>query len=105
MMKCALTYLLFALGPLLFAAKPNIVYILADDLGYGDLACYNPKAKVATPHMDRMAAEGMRFTDAHSPATVCTPSRYSILTGRTAGTLRSMGIPCLCNIRKSSGEK
>lgn len=63
---------------------PNILLILADDLGYGDLACYNPDAKVATPRMDRMAAEGMRFTDAHSPATVCTPTRYSILTGRMA---------------------
>ena len=61
---------------------PNIVVILADDLGYGDIGCYNPESKVATPNLDRLAAEGMRFTDAHSPATVCTPTRYSLLTGR-----------------------
>ena len=62
--------------------SPNIVLILADDLGYGDLGCYNAESKVATPHIDRLALQGMRFTDAHSPSTVCTPSRYSILTGR-----------------------
>lgn len=63
---------------------PNIVLILADDLGYGDVGCYNPESKVATPRMDRLAADGMMFTDAHSPATVCTPTRYSIMTGRMA---------------------
>ncbi len=68
----------------LAAAPPNILLILADDLGYGDVSCYNPESKVATPHLDRLAAEGMLFTDAHSPSTVCTPSRYSILTGRMA---------------------
>jgi arylsulfatase A-like enzyme len=61
---------------------PNIVLILADDLGYGDLRCYNPQAKVATPHVDRLAAEGMRWTDAHSPSTVCTPTRYGLMTGQ-----------------------
>ena len=63
-------------------AKPNIVLILADDLGYGDVSCYNPESKVPTPNLDRLAREGMRFTDAHSASTVCTPSRYSIMTGR-----------------------
>ncbi len=63
-------------------APPNIVYILADDLGYGDVKCLNPKGKIATPHMDRLAANGMIFTDAHSSSSVCTPSRYNILTGR-----------------------
>ncbi len=63
---------------------PNILLILADDLGYGDLACYNSESKVPTPRIDRLAAQGMRFTDAHSPSTVCTPTRYSILTGRMA---------------------
>jgi arylsulfatase A-like enzyme len=63
---------------------PNILLILADDLGYGDVSCYNDQAKVATPHMDLLAREGMRFTDAHSPATVCTPSRYSLMTGQMA---------------------
>jgi arylsulfatase A-like enzyme len=64
------------------AEMPNIVLILADDLGYGDVRCYNAASKVATPHLDRLASQGMRFTDAHSPSTVCTPSRYSLLTGR-----------------------
>jgi arylsulfatase A len=61
---------------------PNIVYILADDLGYGDLGCYNHESKIPTPHLDRLATEGMRFTDAHAPTSVCTPTRYAILTGR-----------------------
>lgn len=63
---------------------PNIVYILADDLGCGDLGCYNKASKISTPSMDRLAAEGMRFTDAHSPSGVCTPTRYGILTGQYA---------------------
>ncbi|MEZ6088134.1 MAG: arylsulfatase [Pirellulaceae bacterium] len=62
--------------------QPNIVYILADDFGYGDASCYNPSSKIQTPHIDRLAAEGMRFTDAHTPSAVCTPTRYGILTGR-----------------------
>ena len=66
------------------AQKPNIILILADDLGYGDVACYNKGSKIPTPNLDRLAAEGMRFTDAHAPTSVCTPTRYSILTGRYA---------------------
>ena len=62
--------------------RPNIVHILADDLGYGDLGCYNRDSKIPTPNLDRLAGEGMRFTDAHAPASVCTPTRYAILTGR-----------------------
>ncbi len=62
--------------------KPSIVIILADDLGYGDVGCYNPDSKIPTPHLDKLARQGIRFTDAHSPSTVCTPSRYSLLTGR-----------------------
>ncbi len=61
---------------------PNIVLILADDLGYGDPGCYNPASKIPTPHIDRLASQGMRFTDAHSPSSVCTPTRYALLTGR-----------------------
>ncbi len=61
---------------------PHIVFILADDMGYGDPGVYNPDSKIPTPHMDRLAAEGMRFTDAHSPSGVCTPTRYGIMTGR-----------------------
>ena len=64
--------------------RPNIVLILADDMGYGDLKSYNPDSKIPTPHMDRLAAEGVRFTDAHSPSGVCTPTRYGLLTGRYA---------------------
>lgn len=63
-------------------APPNIVYILADDLGYGDLGCYNSDSKIPTPNLDQLAREGMRFTDAHAPTSVCTPTRYAILTGR-----------------------
>ncbi len=65
-------------------SKPNVLLILADDLGYGDVGCYNDQSKVPTPNLDRLAGEGMRFTDAHSPATVCTPSRYSLMTGQMA---------------------
>ena len=64
-------------------AKPNIVIILADDLGYGDVQCYNPqRGKIPTPNIDRLAAQGMRFTDGHSSSGVCSPSRYTLLTGR-----------------------
>ena len=66
------------------ATLPNILVILADDLGYGDVRCYNDQSKVPTPNIDRLASEGLRFTDAHSPATVCTPSRYSLMTGQMA---------------------
>lgn len=65
------------------AEKPNIVYILADDLGYGDVQCLNTeRGKILTPHMDKVAADGMTFTDAHTSSSVCTPTRYSIMTGR-----------------------
>lgn len=63
-------------------ARPNIVYVLADDLGYGDLQCFNPNGKIKTPRADRLAAQGMKFTDAHSTSAVCSPTRYAILTGR-----------------------
>ena len=68
--------------------KPNIIYILADDLGIGDVAAYNPDGKIATPNLDRLASEGMRFTDAHTNSAVCTPTRYGILTGRYAWRTR-----------------
>ena len=61
---------------------PNIVFILADDMGYGDPAVYNADSKIPTPYMDQIANEGIRFTDAHSPSGVCTPTRYGLLTGR-----------------------
>ncbi|MEZ4861569.1 MAG: arylsulfatase [Caldilineaceae bacterium] len=62
--------------------SPNIIYILADDMGYGDMACNNPNSKIPTPNLNRLAEQGMRFTDAHAPSSVCTPSRYALLTGR-----------------------
>ena len=68
--------------PLLAECKPNIVFIMLDDLGYGDLSCYNPESKIPTPHIDQLAAEGMRFTDAHSPGSVCVPARFGFLTGK-----------------------
>ena len=64
------------------SSKPNIIFILADDLGYGDVRCLNSEGKIATPHLDRLAAGGMIFTDAHSSSAVCTPTRYGLLTGR-----------------------
>ncbi len=82
----ALLAFLGALGiPVLAAkpSKPNFLVILADDLGYGDVQCYNPqRGKIATPHIDRLAQEGIRFTDAHTSSGVCSPTRYSLLTGR-----------------------
>ena len=61
---------------------PNIVIVYADDLGYGDLSAYNPDCAYETPRLDRMAAEGIRFVDAHSPSTICSPSRYGLYSGQ-----------------------
>jgi arylsulfatase A len=86
--------------------RPNVIYILADDLGYGDVGCYNPASKIPTPNMDRLAKDGMRFTDAHSPSAVCTPTRYALLTGRYAwrtrlqrGVLRPFSPPLIAESR------
>lgn len=66
-----------------FAAEsPNVIVILCDDLGYGDVKANNPAGRIVTPHMDRIAREGVRFTDAHTPSSVCTPTRYGLMTGR-----------------------
>ncbi len=79
------------LAPFAFAAaalsaaelrRPNIVVLYADDMGYGDVAIQNPQSKIPTPHLDQLAREGTRFTDAHSSSGICTPSRYALLTGR-----------------------
>ena len=64
------------------AETPNIVLILADDMGYGDPGCYNPMSRIPTPHIDRLARQGLLLTDAHAPASVCVPTRYGLLTGR-----------------------
>ncbi|MCP4506427.1 MAG: sulfatase-like hydrolase/transferase, partial [Fuerstiella sp.] len=61
---------------------PNIIIIYADDLGYGDVSCYNPESAYQTPRLDKMAREGVRFTDAHSPSTICSPSRYGLFSGQ-----------------------
>jgi arylsulfatase A len=76
--------LLAALGSMAAhaAARPNVVFILCDDLGYGDVKCFNPEGKIATPQMDAIAARGMKFTDAHTSSSVCTPTRYGVMTGR-----------------------
>jgi arylsulfatase A len=63
-------------------SRPNIVIILADDLGFGDVGCNNPESKILTPNIDRLAKEGLRFVDAHTPCGVCSPTRYGLLTGR-----------------------
>lgn len=97
----AVAFALFAVCSTLIAAeksdggiesrprKPNIVYILADDLGYGDVRCYGgERSKIPTPHIDRLASQGMMFTDAHTCSSVCTPTRYGILTGRYAWRTR-----------------
>ena len=62
--------------------RPNIIFILADDLGYGDVSCFNENSKIKTPFVDKLASEGVMFTDAHTSSSVCTPTRYGILTGR-----------------------
>ncbi|MDP7052346.1 MAG: arylsulfatase [Verrucomicrobiota bacterium] len=80
-----LSFSLIVTVPVLLHAmqgKPNIVFIMVDDMGYGDAGCYNPKSKIPTPHIDSLARDGMRFTDAHSPGALCHPSRYGLLTGQ-----------------------
>lgn len=69
-------------------AAPNFVVLLADDLGYGDVGVYNPRSKIPTPNLDRLAGQGIRFTDAHTPSGVCSPTRYALLTGRYAWRTR-----------------
>jgi arylsulfatase A-like enzyme len=97
--------------------RPNIVLVLADDLGYGDLRAYDSRSKIPTPHLDRLAAEGLRFLDAHTPSSVCTPTRYALLTGRyawrtrlekgvlggTSPALLEPGRPTLASLLKESG--
>lgn len=62
--------------------RPNIIFVLFDDLGWGQPQSYNPKSALRTPNLDKLATQGMRFTDAHTAAAVCTPTRYGVLTGR-----------------------
>jgi arylsulfatase A len=85
--RCALSFGALSVGVRSFALQqtsslPNILFILADDMGYGDIQAFNPKSTIPTPNLNRLAEEGMRFTDAHSGSAVCTPTRYGIVTGR-----------------------
>lgn len=78
--RCVIVCIILATTPFAVAQeKPNVVMILADDIGYGDIGIYG--GKIPTPNIDRLARDGMRFTDAHSPAALCAPSRFSMLTG------------------------
>src|SRR5262245_60032454 len=72
-------------------ARPNIVVILADDIGYGDLSCYGAR-RVRTPNVDRLAREGLRFTDGHAAAATCTPSRFALLTGQYPWRQKGTGV-------------
>lgn len=90
---------------------PNIVYFLVDDMGYGDVSCLNPNGKIKTPNIDRLAREGMIFTDAHSTSAVCSPSRYGILTGRynwrstlQRGIVGLYGKPIITEDRLTAGQ-
>ncbi len=79
------------LAPVWAQIRPNIIFIYTDDLGYGDLSCYGAKA-LKTPNIDRLAREGLHFTDAHSAAATCTPSRYAVLTGEYAWRKKGTGV-------------
>ena len=101
-------FLLFICASTAFAEKPNIIFILADDQGYGDVGALNPDAKIPTPNLDRIATEGMYFTDAHSSSSVCTPTRYSVLTGRyhwrtrlQRGVLGGYSVPLIAKNRET----
>jgi arylsulfatase A-like enzyme len=74
------------------SSKPNIIFVLFDDLGYGQPPSYNPKSALRTPNLDKFAAQGMRFTDAHTAAAVCTPTRYGVLTGRYPSRIGQFGV-------------
>lgn len=91
--KFSLTLISACLSASLGAAetKPNVVFILADDIGYGDFGCYGA-TKVRTPNADKLASQGLRFTDAHAPSAVCTPTRYAFLTGEYAWRKPGTGI-------------
>ena len=100
---------LFSVGAVL-ASDPNVVVILADDLGFGDVAYLNPQSRIPTPNLDRLAGQGMAFVDAHTPSAVCTPTRYGLVTGRYAwrtqlkrGVLNGYGEPLLAPDRETVG--
>ncbi len=91
--------------------RPNIIFIMADDMGFGDVRALNPKSTIPTPNLDRLSREGMTFTDAHSPSAVCTPTRYGVLTGRycwrsrlKSGVLNGYGAPLIEDGRSTVGS-
>jgi len=93
---------LLASGQLAASDKPNIVLVLADDMGYGDVRPLNPESSIPTPNLNRLAEQGIAFTDAHTPSAVCTPTRYGLLTGRycwrsrlKSGVLNGYGKPLI----------
>ena len=86
----AFAVLASTVGAATAAERPNLIWIMADDLGYGDLGCYGQKV-IATPHLDRMAREGLRFTQFYAGATVCAPSRSVLMTGQHHGHTRVRG--------------
>ena len=79
-------------GDAVAADKPNIVFVLFDDLGWGQPQSYNPQSALRTPNLDKLASQGMRFTDAHSASAVCTPTRYGVLTGRYPSRIGKFGV-------------
>ncbi|MEO6754161.1 MAG: arylsulfatase [Chthoniobacteraceae bacterium] len=95
-MKLVILLLVASFAPLFAAAadapKPNIIFVLFDDLGYGQPGCYRAGTEFKTPNIDRLAKEGMRFTDAHSAASVCTPTRYGVITGRYPSRIGQYGV-------------
>jgi arylsulfatase A-like enzyme len=93
MKKSLFTVVLCLMGGLIWAdTRPNIVFILADDMGLGDIKAYGgDRCKIDTPHADRLAANGMKFLDAHTSSSVCTPSRYGLLTGRYSWRTHKQG--------------
>lgn len=90
-MKTLALFLLCATA-LTAAEKPNIIFVLFDDMGYGQPKCYREGTEFKTPNIDRIAKEGMRFTDAHTPSSVCTPTRYGLLTGRYPSRIGQYGV-------------
>lgn len=93
------------------ATRPNIVVILADDMGFGDVRALNPASNIPTPYLDQLANDGMTFTDAHTPSAVCTPTRYGLVTGRycwrtrlTSGVLNGYGVPLIDQQRQTIAD-
>ncbi|MEZ5362684.1 MAG: sulfatase-like hydrolase/transferase [Bryobacterales bacterium] len=106
-----LAFLLLAFAAIASAQKPNIVFILADDMGFGDVQALNPKSKIPTPNLNRLSREGMTFVDAHTGSAVCTPTRYGLVTGRYSwrgslkkGVLNGYGKPLIEQGRETIGS-